>query len=79
MSQFRRGGNRLARCRCCGKLSHSHTGGSANIDLCRVCFDSAGQWNAHSDGTPHDESSKEYCPTCAGVDCLHELTKVGAA
>lgn len=79
MSKFRRGANILAKCRCCGKLTHSSLDGIREIELCRVCLDSAGQHNSHSDGTPHGPEAKAYCPTCAGVDCLHELALASRA
>jgi hypothetical protein len=79
MSKFRRASNVLAKCRCCGKLTHSSVQGCHGIELCRMCFDSAEQWNAHSDGIPHNEVDKETCPTCAGVECIHEIKTIAKA
>jgi hypothetical protein len=43
------------------------------IDLCRVCLESCGQENSHSD-YGHDESRSD-CPTCVGLSCLHLVKK----
>jgi len=74
--RFERGRNRLARCRCCGNLTHSTMDGQLDIRMCRVCLESSGQENAHSDGGGHDPFNPA-CPTCRGVGCLHELADKG--
>lgn len=71
--KFQRGGNRLVRCRCCGKLTHSDTGRIVDIELCPTCLASEEQRNSHSDNGDHTEKNKATCPDCADVDCLHEL------
>ena len=66
--------NRLCKCGCCGKLTHSTSSDRCiGLELCRVCNESAGQENSHNDGTPHGKADKKTCPVCAGVSCLHEL------
>ena len=72
MARFARGRNVLARCRCCKKLTHSSLGGVHNLELCNLCNDSALQQNTHSD-SGHPVPCPKFCPTCAGVDCLHEV------
>jgi hypothetical protein len=46
-------------------------GGVHGLCLCNLCNDSALQLNSHSD-TGHPVPCPKFCPTCAGVDCLHE-------
>lgn len=65
--------NVLVSCRCCGKRTHSSIDGMGGIDLCRVCLESCGQENSHSD-YGHDESRSD-CPTCVGLSCLHLVKK----
>lgn len=68
-SLLTRGMNRMVDCRCCGKRTHSSIDGCLGIELCRVCFDSAGVENEHSD---YGHSTKQAdCPTCSGLDCMH--------
>lgn len=78
--QFQRGRNQLARCRCCGRLTHSTLDGMHDIRLCRVCLESAGQDNAHSDGAAGHVpggAMAASCPACAGVACMHEIQEAG--
>lgn len=77
--------NRLTTCRCCGKRTHSSIGGMVGIELCKVCANSGEFENEHSDNDgEHDLGNgkrgawPEYCPTCAGVSCLHEVKKSAA-
>ena len=61
--------NRLCKCGCCGKLTHSSVGGQIGIELCPTCLASGEQENAHNDGYHH---ASETCPRCNGVSCMHE-------
>jgi hypothetical protein len=63
---FKRGGNKLIRCSCCLKLTHSQIG----CELCAVCYDSASNANDHDD-TGHAETMAS-CPSCQRVACLHQ-------
>ena len=45
--------NTLCDCRCCGKRTHSSVSGNVGIELCPLCFDSAGQFNVCSDNHNH--------------------------
>jgi len=74
-NKFRRGTNVVATCRCCGKLTHSSIDGYLDVRMCRVCLESSGQENSHSDNG-HD-APVQGCPTCAGVSCMHEITEEG--
>jgi hypothetical protein len=76
--KFRRGINVVAPCRCCGVLTHSSIDGCIDICLCRVCFESSGQHNAHSDGAhANDEDCRNNgCPIVEGLRCLHERNPV---
>lgn len=76
--KFVRGGNHLATCRCCGKKTHSNTGGVWDVDLCPTCLRSEEQRNGHSDNGDHTDKNKKTCPDCAGLDCLHLLAKAEA-
>ncbi len=71
MNRFVRGGNRLCKCICCGKNTHSNTGHISDVELCPVCLRSAEQVNSHSDNG--HEKIERGCPTCQDVDCLHFL------
>ena len=68
--------NKVAVCRCCQKQTHSSIDGCLGIELCRICYESSGQENAHSDSEHKSNEFPNDCPTCAGIDCLHEkMTK----
>lgn len=56
--------NRMAKCRACGKLTHSDVQGAAGIELCGPCFEAAGLENEHSDGY-HESEAHPDCPDCA--------------
>ncbi|HEX4499841.1 MAG TPA: hypothetical protein VH187_01540 [Scandinavium sp.] len=73
MAKFKKSYNKLMRCRCCQKLTHSELCEAKDFDggTCEVCFESAGVENEHLDGG-HDEKRAD-CPVCLGVNCLHLL------
>lgn len=56
--------NKIAKCRVCGKLTHSSINGDMSIELCRPCYDAAGVENEHLDGH-HEGSPKKGCPNCS--------------
>ena len=72
--------NRLTKCRCCKKMTHTSIDGCQDIRLCRVCLDSADLENSHSDGrhTPGTYGTgwlggcPENCPIRRGLECNHE-------
>lgn len=63
--------NKLCKCGCCGMKTHSSIDGNVGIELCRTCYESAGLQNEHSDRG--HATRKDDCPSCQGVDCLHEI------
>jgi hypothetical protein len=72
MGKFSTGRNKMAKCRCCRKLTHSSIDGCRGIEMCRVCLESSGEFNAHSDGH-HEGGCPANCPTAKGVECVHEI------
>lgn len=54
--------NIMAKCRMCGKLTHSNVQG-AGLDLCNKCFEQAGLENEHADGM-HDAQPDPDCEWC---------------
>ena len=78
MTKFKRGVNVLVSCRCCGLQTHASIDGNRDINLCRVCYESAGAANAHDDGdhTP-SECARVGCPVARGVACMHESRAPG--
>lgn len=70
-ASFRRGSNKLVKCRSCGKLTHSTIDGCLGLDLCRPCRLDAEQENAHldyHDGAPANERDPEHCRFCREED-----------
>ena len=61
--------NKVAECRCCKKKTHSSIDGCDDINLCRVCYESAGIENEHND-SGHTEKVSD-CPLCNNVGCMH--------
>lgn len=53
--KFRRGANKLVRCRGCGKLTHSSVQGCLGIELCPDCLADADAENLHND--THDPAN----------------------
>ena len=72
-ARFQRG-SAVYTCRCCHKLTRETGGDESGVELCRVCYDSAGWTNAHYDGE-HAEKSEPDCPLCQGHECFCEVEK----
>lgn len=53
--------NTLAKCRVCGKLTHSSIDGNLDIELCRECYDDAGDENEHNDTHDGNVEGCKYC------------------
>ena len=72
MTKLKLGVNMMVSCRCCGLQTHSSIDGNRDINLCRVCYESAGLMDAHEDGdhTP-SECVSVGCPVARGVVCMH--------
>ena len=75
MAKFLRGRNKLATCKCCGKLTHSSLDGYLDAELCRTCLESSGFENEHSDGGHVAGTMKDVCATCNAADCMHEVAR----
>lgn len=67
-----RGGgmNKMVTCRGCGKRTHSSINGNLGINLCRDCYDDAGQENEHNDTHDPDDpqANCKYCQTNEDFD-----------
>jgi hypothetical protein len=63
-------------CHCCGKRTTENAG--EGTELCRVCFESAGMENQHSDsnGEHYGNGPQADCPYCLGLGCMHEAKAV---
>ncbi len=56
------GKNKLAKCRSCGKTTHSSIAGSIGIELCRACYDAASNENEHNDSHTTPVAGCRFCP-----------------
>lgn len=50
-------------CEDCGKLARETGRCESNVDLCRDCYERAGEENEHADGR-HAGSPSNRCPIC---------------
>lgn len=58
--------NQPIKCACCGKSTQSMVDGCIGTDLCRDCYEDAGQENEHNDC--HDPAAPEAdCRFCMKV------------
>ena len=70
--------NQPITCTCCGKRTLPSQSEYIDSQLCRVCYDSAGDDNGHMDGHHKGVDCKDYCPQANNVDCMHEVAEMMA-
>lgn len=70
--------NQPVDCPCCGRRTTAQIQNGLGTDLCRICYDSCGLENEHSDGIHQMGDEPKHCPTCRGIGCLHETRKTPA-
>ncbi len=73
-ARFQRG-SAVYECGCCGKKTRETGSCESGCDLCLMCFDWAGEENAHSDNGHEGSPPEADCVICQnpGIGCAHEL------
>lgn len=72
-------------CSCCGVSCLPSSSNYIDSKLCKACYDSAGEYNSHSDGHHHKFLENYYgvkatncpstCPFFHNVECMHEVPR----